>query len=156
MMLRNSYPNLPEIPYKRTSVEMPLVVLFAKSLIGKYKKEHIAMAYAIFRNESANGRLGVNNNYGGIQADCGVWTGLPGNPVATCVKIDSGNANRRFLCFGEDGYKISFELFCIKARDRKMVTASDYFKSWVGKKNPTAQDTKNFTSLLNAGLKILA
>lgn len=112
------------------------------------------MAYAIFRNESANGKKGVNNNYGGIQADNARWKGLPGEPIATCVKIDSGNVARRFLCFpDETGYKISFELMVIKATERKMVTAADYFKKWVGKVNPKPADFNSFNSLLRSADK---
>lgn len=155
-MVKNLYPELPEVEYKRTSVEMPLIVLFAKSLVGKYPSTSIRMAYAIFRNESANGKKGVNNNYGGIQADNARWKGLPGEPIATCVKIDSGNVARRFLCFPDDtGYKISFELMVIKATERKMVTAADYFKKWVGKVNPKPADFNSFNSLLRSAEKVI-
>jgi hypothetical protein len=143
MSVKNYYPELPEIIFQRTSVEMPSVVVFARSLLSKYSKDAVRMAYAIFRFESANGTKGVNNNYGGIQADVGRWKNLPGTPVATCVKVDSGGALRRFLCFSkEDGYKVSFELICVKATERKMVTVDDYFKQWVGNPNP-GKDYKN-------------
>ena len=155
-MVKNLYPELPEVAFKRTSIEMPLIVLFAKSLKGKYPLTAIRMAYAIFRNESANGAKGVNNNYGGIQADNARWKGLPGEPIATCVKIDSGNVARRFICFPDDtGYKISFELMVIKSTERNMVTAADYFKKWVGKTNPSALDFKSFNSLLNSAEKAI-
>lgn len=155
MSVKNSYPELPEIHFKRTSVEMALVIIFAKSLISKYQKEHLRMAYAIFRNESANGSRGVNNNFGGIQGDCGRWKNLPSNPIATSVKVDSGGVARRFLCFNEsDGYKVSFELFCIKARDRNMVTSTDYFAKWVSNPNPSFAAIQSFNNLLNSGAKI--
>ncbi len=89
-MVKNYYEELPEIPFKRTSVEMPKVVFFAKELAGKYDKHFIASAYSIFRNESANGSKGVNNNYAGIQADNAHWVNLPGEPIGTCIKVDSG------------------------------------------------------------------
>lgn len=153
MSVKNYYPELPEEPYRLTKVEMPDIVIFGKSLIGKYSIEAVRMAYAIFRNESANGTRGVNNNYAGIQADNARWTNLPGKPIATCVKKDSGNAMRRFLCFDKDGYKISFELLCIKVTDRKMKTADDYFKKWVGNPNQPAEHRKNFESLLRSAQK---
>ena len=155
MSVKNSYPELPEIAFKRTSVSMPEVVTFAKSLVGKYKVEAVRMAYAIFRNESSNGKKGVNNNYAGVQADVGRWTNLPGNPIATCVKVDSGNVNRRFLCFDADGYKICFELLCIKITSRKMVTVDDYFAKWVGNPDASAEHKKNFSSLLKSGEKAI-
>lgn len=149
-MTKNAYPELPEMKYKRTAVEMPFVVAFAKTLQIKYPLSSIRMAYAIFRNESANGSRGVNNNYGGVQADLVRWTNLPGEPIGTCVKVDSGNVTRRFLCFDENGYKTCFELMCIKATDRSMVNASDYFKKWVGNPKPTATEYGNFESLLRS------
>lgn len=155
-MVKNIYPELPEIPYKRTSVSMALVKAFALSLKGKYDTIYIAVAYAAFRNESANGTKGVNNNYGGIQADNARWTDLPGKPIATCVKIDSGNVARRFLCFGEDGYKISFELKCIKFRDRNVTTPAGYFKKWVGRTVWSTQEETNIQSMINQALKLLA
>lgn len=150
---KNSYPELPEIPYKKTSVQMPDIVIYAKSLVGKYKIDTVRMAYAIFRNESANGSKGVNNNYAGIQADVGRWKNLPGNPIGTCVRIDSGGDNRRFLCFDTDGYKICFELLCIKIDNRSMITADDYFAKWVGNTNVSPEQKKNFQSLLNSAAK---
>jgi hypothetical protein len=153
--IKNSYPELPVIAFRRTTVEMPMVVVFAKSLQQKYLKETLIMAYAIFRNESGNGMYGVNNNYAGIQADCGRWRHLPGNPEATCIKKDNGGAMRRFLCFSNaDGYKISFELLCIKITERNMSTADDYFSKWVGNGKPAADARKNFESLLHSGAKI--
>lgn len=114
------------------------------------------MAYVIFRNESGNGLHGDNNNYGGIQADSGRWTNLPGTPVATMVKRDSGGDMRRFLCFGDDGYKISFELACIKIQERNMTTVDDYFKKWVrNPKSDTPQARQNIQSLLHSAEKAI-
>ena len=158
MSIKNSYPELPEIPYQKTSIGMPYVVVFAKSLINKYSTDTLAMAYAIFRNESANGKSGVNNNYAGIQADVGRWDNLPGKPVATCVKVDGNKETRRFLCFdSSEGYRISFELLCIKVQQREMATVQDYFNKWVSNPSEETEEAKaNFNSLLNAGGKVFA
>lgn len=155
MSVKNSYPELPEISFQRTKCDMNNIIAFAKTLIPKYSLDTVRMAYAIFRNESANGTKGVNNNYAGVQADVGRWKNLPGDPIATCVKIDSGGDNRRFLCFGEDGYKICFELLCVKITSRKMVTVQDYFDKWVGNPNATGEHKKNFQSLLNSAAKVI-
>lgn len=153
-MVKNSYPELPEIPYQKTSIPIEKVVEYGKTL--GFSKKVLSMAYAIFRNESANGSRGVNNNYAGIQADVGKWTNLPGDPIGTCVKIDSGGANRRFLCFGEDGYKISFALLCAKVEKRGMFTAQDYFAKWVGNTKQPEAAVKSFNSMLAQGDKLFA
>lgn len=149
-MPKNSYPELPEIPYRKTQVEMPAVVVYARSLVGKYKKEYVRMALAVFRFESANGTKGINNNYAGIQADVGRWRNLPGQPVGTSVKKDVAGNIRRFLCFNkEDGMQITFELLCIKATQRRMLTAMDYERKWVGITNPSVAALKNFERMLS-------
>lgn len=152
MAVKNSYPLLPELTYQKTSIEMSFVVVFAKTLIGKYSKDTVCMAYAIFRNESGNGQYGVNENYAGIQADVGVWENLPGVPIGTVIKKDNAGDLRRFLAFKkEDGYKVSFELLCIKIEQRNMITIDDYFDKWVSNsKEDTPEARKNFSSLLKA------
>lgn len=153
--MKNLYPELPEIPYQRTSVAMPLVVAFAKTMVEKYSQLYVRIAYAIFRNESANGIKGVNNNYAGIQADNARWTNLPGTPIGTCVKIDSGHVERRFLCFGDDGYKISFELLCIKCEQREIKDPAGYFTKWVGKKSWSPEEFNSFQSMINQAVKLI-
>lgn len=137
---------------------MPYVVSYAKSLVGKYSEDTLAMAYAIFRNESANGLKGVNNNYAGIQADVGRWDNLPGKPIATSVKVDNAGDGRRFLCFdAAEGYRISFELLCIKVQQREMATVQDYFDKWVSNSKEETDEAKaDFSSLLNAGNKVFS
>ena len=119
MSVKNFYPQFNEIPYKKTSVAMPLVIEFAKSLISKYGKETVASALAIFKNESGNGSLGVNENYGGIQADNTVWQGLDlTNVIGTSVIKDNFGDTRRFICFNENGYKTCFDFLCMKVSQR--------------------------------------
>ena len=153
--VKNSYPELPEIPYQKTSCKMDDVIAFGKTL--GYTISVLSVAYAIFRNESANGSRGVNNNYAGIQADVGKWSNLPGSPIGTCVKIDSGGDNRRFLCFSpEDGYKVSFALLCAKVEKRGIYTAADYFAKWVGNTNQPQSAINNFNSMVEQGKKKFA
>lgn len=178
MSTKNFYPQFAEIAYKRTSVEMPMVVLFARSLIGKYPIEVIRIAYCIFRNESGNGALGVNNNYAGIQADNAVWEGLDlSNVEGTCVKVDGAGDTRRFICFNSEGYKTCFDFTCYKVQQRKMfaeVTTPQnvspetlrgvatnlynlYQKKWVANpKEDTAEARDNFISLYRSSLKAIA
>jgi len=168
-MTKNYYNGFPEIPYTRTSVEMPFVVAFSKTLVGKYDKEIVRASYCIFRNESANGNSGVNNNYAGIQADNAVWEGLPiENIIGTCVKKDGAGDVRRFICFNDKGYQTCFEFLCYKVNQRGIyigasgVNNSDdlarsYQEKWVANpKEDTAQARADFKSLYNSSLKAIA
>ena len=167
MSAKNSYPNLPEVPYKRTTCSMIDVVKHANE-IDIYSKEVKRAAYCMFRIESANGAKGVNGNFAGIQADCGLWTGLTG-AIGTSVRIDSGNALRRFICFNEaTGFKDTFNFLCYKVRQRGMfIGAPDvpnihaltaaYIHLWVGRTKdvPTAEELKTWTSLYNSAAKLI-
>ena len=148
---------------------MSIVVSFAKALVGKYDKEVVRSAYCIFRNESGNGSKGVNDNYSGIQADVGVWEGLPmENIVGTCVKKDNAGDTRRFICFNENGFKSCFEFLCYKINQRGIFigaagvkTPNDlynaYQKKWVvNSKEDTAAARKNFISLYNSSITAIA
>ena len=169
MSTKNSYPSYPEIPYKKTSIDMPTVCAYAKGLVGKYLKEVVRTAYCIFRNESGNGKSGVNHNYGGIQADCGVWEGLNlQNIVGTCVQKDGANDVRRFICFNEKGYQSCFDLLCYKINQRGMyigasgvVTPDDlynaYQKKWVANpKEDLPEARADFKSLYRSSLTAIA
>lgn len=159
MSVKNYYPELPEIPYVKTKVDMKLVIDYANS-ISNYSTEVKRMAYCMFRNESANGAKGVNGNFAGIQADCGRWTGLEG-AIATSVRIDSGKIVRRFICFNElEGYKKTFDFLCYKIKQRGMYIGalgvnnvkeltSVYLKKWVGRINstPNGAELANWNSL---------
>lgn len=169
MSTKNFYPQFPEIEPKKTSVDMATVIAFGKTLVDKYPVEVIRVAYVIFRNESGNGKLGVNNNYGGIQADNDVWEGLDlTDVVGTCVQVDGNHETRRFLCFNDNGYKTCFEFICYKVQQRKMyslVTATlnmtiatldkiandcyrSYQKKWVSNPSEDTEDArKGFVSM---------
>lgn len=165
MAVKNYYPELPEIPFKKTQVEMTKVIEYANSLT-EYSTEIKRMAYCMFRNESANGTKGVNGNYAGIQADNARWTGLEG-AIGTSVRIDSGKVVRRFICFDEnEGYKDTFKFLCFKVKQRGMyigaLGVSDiddvvqiYLKKWVGRVNtvPSKAELMNWESLYNSAKK---
>ena len=155
--MKNFYPELPEIDYKKTTVGMPFVVLHAKTLIGKYYLDTVRMAYVIFRNESANGKSGVNNNYIGLQADNAKWEGLPmENVIGTSIKTDNAGDTRRFICFNENGYKDCFEFLCYKIQQRGIVDYETYQKKWVSNpKEDTPEAKSDFISLYNSAIKAL-
>ncbi len=143
--VHNDYPELPEVPFKRTSVPMATVI-DCLNKITEYDREVRIMALCIFRNESANGRKGVNNNYAGVQADCGRWYGLEG-AIGTCVRIDSGGVARRFICF-PDTPEFTLRLLCFKVKQRGLYAGSpdvktiedftkSYLEHWVSRPDPT-------------------
>ncbi len=169
MSVKNSYQDFPEIPYKRTSIDMPTVIVFANSLVGKYLKEVVRTAYCIFRNESSNGKSGVNNNYVGLQGDVGTWEGLDlSNVIGTSVKVDGAGDTRRFICFNENGYKSSFDFLCYKVNQRGMYIGADgvntpddlaesYQKKWVSNpKEDTPEARNDFKSLYHSSLTAIA
>jgi hypothetical protein len=101
VMTTNYYPEFPVIPYQRTTALMSDVIAYAKTLINE-PIEVIKSAYEIFRIEGGNGKDGINNNYGGIEADCGRWTGLDlTHVIGTCIKFD-GKAPRMHICFNSE------------------------------------------------------
>lgn len=155
--MKNFYPELPEVEYKKTTVGMPFIVLFAKTLIGKYSLDTIRMAYVIFRNESANGKAGVNNNYIGLQADNAKWEGLPmGNIIGTSVKVDGAGDTRRFICFNEHGYKDCFDFLCYKVQQRNIADYDSYQAKWVANpKENTPEAKADFISLYNSSIKAI-
>lgn len=157
--MKNYYPELPEIPYKKTSVAMATAEGMIRSLIPVVGKEVVRMAWIMFANESAYGAKGVNNNYAGIQADAGRWSGLV-NAIGTCVRDDSapGYSPRRFICYADaTGVKdtIDFLVFQIKKKGMYIgapgVTDANtlgiaYLKKWVGRAKALKADS-NFIAL---------
>ena len=71
MSVKNFYPTLPILPYQKTLVVMSDVIAYLQSL--PIDKEVKRSCYIIFRNESSNGKSGINNNYIGFQSDSGKW-----------------------------------------------------------------------------------
>jgi hypothetical protein len=97
--VHNAYPELPEIPFARTTVPMAEVISY---ISGTTVPTAVKRAcYVIFRNESAAGQKGINNNYIGLQADGGrqseKWTPFI---AGTCVHAENMTGRlRRFVCF---------------------------------------------------------
>jgi hypothetical protein len=96
--IKNAYPELPELEFAKTSVAMTDVVTYMSSTA--VKTEIKRAGYVMFRNESGNGKKGVNNNYVGLQADGGrlpdKWTPFI---AGTCVLAENKTGKlRRFVC----------------------------------------------------------
>jgi len=116
MSVKNAYPEKPEIPYKKTSVDMPTVVSYIKGL--NYPLEVKRSVYSIFRIESGNGSKGVNNNYCGIQADGNrIGGSFDSKVVATCVTPENMTGKqRRFCCFKD--FTSSIDYLAAKVQER--------------------------------------
>ncbi|MGP0088655.1 MAG: hypothetical protein ACLPKB_01645 [Xanthobacteraceae bacterium] len=97
--VHNAYPELPVLPFVRTTVAMNDVVQYISGMAISVPVKRAA--YVIFRNESGGGQDGINNNYIGLQADgdrqADKWTPLF---AGTCVHAENMTGNlRRFICF---------------------------------------------------------
>lgn len=171
--MKNYYPELPQLPYRKTTVLMDLVIKFLQSL--PIDKEVKRSCYVVFRNESANGNRGINNNYIGFQADGGRWDAAYDKRfTGTCVKVENGTGKQRiFLCF--KSWQDSVEILADKLKARGMyvggttskitkmqvsgkeLLAAAYLKEWVkGQANyqPTHLEINSFVSMYNQAAKL--
>lgn len=116
MTVHNAYPELPELPFARTSVAMPVVVNYISSTASTTPVKRAA--YVIFRNESGGGHKGINNNYIGLQADgnriADRWTPFI---AGTCVRSENMTGHmRRFICFSD--WTTCADILCDKVQSR--------------------------------------
>jgi len=132
-------------------------------------------AYIMFRNESANGTKGLNNNYAGVQADSGRWPEKWDNEiVGTVAKTENGTGKvRLFVAF--HGWQDSINFLIDRVQDRglyiggyarliakmRITTPTElaiaYNRDWVkGLKayNPTETEVANFLSMYRQAAKI--
>ena len=114
--MTNYYPSLPILPYQKTSVAMPDVISYLQSL--QISKEVKRSAYVVFRNESANGKSGVCNNYIGMQSDSGKWQSKYDKYFSgVCIKKENQTGKERgFLCFTK--WQDSVDILADKLQDR--------------------------------------
>jgi hypothetical protein len=168
--MKNFYSDFPVLPYQKTSVAMPQVVAYIKSLEIPLALK-IAV-YILFRNESANGTKGVCNNYIGMQSDNGKWDAYIDKYIAgTCIKAENMTGKTRgFLCFGK--WQDSVDILAAKLQSRglyvggttHLVTkmylanatdwANAYVKEWVqgsAKAKPSKEELKGLLSMYQQG-----
>lgn len=164
--MTNSYPEFQVLPYQPTTIKMADVVTAIQKM--DEDKEVKRMAYIMFRNESGNGQHGINNNYCGIQADSGRWTGVDESTIAGVVqKVENGTGKTRlFLAFKDVTGCLSFLFAKVKQRglfiggdthviwhehiDDLNEAARAYIKEWVrGSVNaePTPAELQGFCSM---------
>jgi len=172
--LINAYEEIkPYIPYHKTTVQMPEVVHYLKSVgVGI---EIVRSAYIMFRNESGNGTAGINNNYIGAQADSGKWDEKWNSRIVGIVRKIEGRTGKERLFLAFDSYKTSLDLLLDRVEKRGIfvgrfahkVAKLDiensidlcraYYKEWVtGKRDyePTNSEMKDFLSMYAQSEKI--
>lgn len=171
--MTNYYPEKPVLKYQRTSVEMGAVVEYLKSL--SIEAEVKRTAYIIFRNESANGKSGINNNYGGFQADSGRWQAEYDSKIAgTLIKVENGTGKQRiFLAFNDFKGSIDMLVGRVQARglyiggyahkiSRMKISSPEqlsmaYKQEWVTgnhKALTTSDEQRNFISMYRQSTQI--
>lgn len=116
MSLQNAYPEKPVVPYQKTTINMNAVVAQIKGMA--YSKEVKAATYVMFRNESANGTKGINNNYCGFQADSSRWDARFDECIVGTVELHENATNRlrRFLAIRDAGSCL--DMLAYKVRNR--------------------------------------
>ena len=158
---KNVYPDKPEVPYQKTTVSKAEVVAYLKSATS-FDVNVKRSVLAIWRNESANGSKGVNNNYFGIQADNNKWPDSASYVVGTSVRVDSGGATRRFAVFSDYKSNLNFMLNTIQRRNLVANAAEDwarkYIYEWVSptdKQSAFNSAKSNLISIYNDSIKDL-
>lgn len=171
--MQNSYPEKPEVKYQKTTVEMGAVVSYMKLL--QVPMEVKRAAYIMFRNESANGTKGLNNNYAGVQADSGRWPAKWDNDIVGTVSKTENVTRKVRLFVAFHGWQDSINFLIDRVQDRglyiggyarliakmRITDAIDlaiaYKRDWVkGLKgyNPTEEEVANFLSMYRQAAKI--
>ena len=163
-----AYPLLPLQAYKKTSIDMDSVIAYIKSL--SYPIEVKRSVYVIFRNESLNGQLGINNNFCGFQSDGDKFPNKYSDHfVGYCVKTENRTEKQRgFLCFDKwqssidimadevanrglyVGGKLHEPMYCAFTDVSEKNFATAYTELWVeGDKDyiPTEIEVKDFNSM---------
>lgn len=173
--MKNFYPKLPILDYEKTSVSMDEVIKYLQSL--PIPVEIKRSVYVIFRNESANGKSGVNNNFIGFQSDSGVWQSKYNKYfVGTTILSENRTGKQRgFLCFSK--WEDSIDILADKVKGRglfiggvtnfitkiKITDKGDlavaYLKEWVTGSNkyvPTTTEITSFVSMYNQAIKLFS
>lgn len=116
-IVHNAYPNLPVVEFEKTTFNMADADAYMASMvfpipnaIPQLIRAVKQAAYMVLRNESGNGRDGVNNNGIGEQADgAPIGHGMDNRVVATCLEPENGTGRmRRFCCFAD--YKANVDI----------------------------------------------
>ena len=113
MAVKNFYPKLPIVVFKKTAIPMATIIEEIKKANCDIEIKRVA--YVIIRNETSNGQSVINaTNVSGVQSDSGVWSGNWASTfVATCIKRENLTGKERgFIVF--DSLKSGVEFVCDK------------------------------------------
>jgi len=171
-----AYPLLPQLPYKKTSIDMDSVIAYIKTLDVPLEVKRAT--YVVGRNESANGHNGVCYNMIGLQSDGDKFPNKYSvHFVGFCIEKENLTGKARgFLCF--DKWQSSIDILSDEIHNRglyvggniqspyvafKEVNESNFCQAyedlWVyGNKDykPTKIEVSDFTSMYNQAKKIFA
>lgn len=114
--VKNCYPELQVIPYKKTALPESDVIAYIKKL--PYNTEVKRTVYAVSYNETAGFNAGILTNYAGIQGDNARWRhSWDGVIKGTTVKNENMTGNpRRFLVFDKWQSSIDMLAFYMNSR----------------------------------------
>lgn len=105
--MESAYPEKPMVPYQATHVDMDDVIGYLSVIDAPVEVKRAT--YVIFRNESANGHAGVNNNYVGAQADGRRWDPKWDDEIVGIVAERENNGGERlFLAFADYETSVDF------------------------------------------------
>jgi hypothetical protein len=170
--MKNYYPEKQIVPYKKTTVDMALVIKHINSLGVPLEVKR--STYIFFRNESTNGQKGINHNYGGFQADSGRWSAMYDNVITGIVSLKENQTGKQRLFLAFKDFTVSVEFLASRLHARglyiggnthkivKMRVADErelcraYYKEWVkgsAAAEPTEQAMKNFLSMYRQAKK---
>jgi len=172
-----AYPLLPQLPYKKTSIDMDSVIAYIKTLALPLEVKRAT--YVIGRNESANGHNGVCFNMIGLQSDGDKFPNKYSvHFVGFCIEKENLTGKQRgFLCF--EKWQSSFDILSDEILNRGLyvggklhepmycsftdVTEANFCQAyedlWVyGNKDykPTKIEVSDFTSMYNQAKKIFS
>jgi hypothetical protein len=136
MTLINAYPDKKQVPYKKTVVPLISVVEYMQTIA--IPVEIIRSAYFMFRNESANGRAGINNNYIGMQADGAHWPSQFDSWITGVVTKKENNGEVR-LFLALSSWKNSIDILLDRVESRGLYVGG--FERLVTKRPISEQTT---------------
>lgn len=172
--MNNAYPELPSLPFQRTSTPMSDVItaLIAQPVATEIKRA----GYVMFRNESGNGAQGINNNYIGVQADGQRWPAVftPSFAGTVTMAENGTHIQRIFIAFNDLAGCIAFLMNRVSSRGlyiggttHLVLTMSvtsptelavAYHREWVtgnASSNPSAEEEAAFLSMYNQATELI-
>lgn len=166
----NAYPELPLLDYEETTIAMDDVIAYLAEQDAP--RELKRSVYVIFRNASADGSKGINNNFAGAAADGSRWPSIIDELIAGVVEKKEGKKTRLFLGFHHWENSIDFLVNRISSRgifigsyarliakmevDTPDHLAVAYYRDWVmGDANyaVTAEEKANFLGVYKEAVK---